>query len=244
MGRTYDLGMSICLLVRHGHSSANAAGILSGRAEGVTLTERGRHEVDTLAAALADLPVVALRTSPLERCLATAQALSERHSTPLPVTVDDGLVEVGYGAWTNRPLKELAGEPLWATVQRDPASVVFPASEEHAAEGIADMAARVIGAVRAADDHVHAEHGADAVWIAVSHGDPIKAVLADAAGAALGEFQRFVVEPAGVVAIRYTPERTFVLGHNVDPSRLATLLGSSGHGADGSATPGGSTGAR
>jgi 2,3-bisphosphoglycerate-dependent phosphoglycerate mutase len=235
--------MAICLLLRHGHSTANAAGILSGRAPGVTLTDRGRAEADALGAALAELPVVGLHTSPLERCLETAAAVSARHSSPLAVTEAPGLVEVGYGAWTNRPLRELADEPLWGSVQREPATVVFPASEEHEAEGIAEMAERVLGTVRAIDADVEAVHGANAVWLAVSHGDPIKAVLADAAGASLGEFQRFVVEPAGVVAIRYTAERTFVLGHNLDPARLAALVGSTGHSADGAATPGGSTGA-
>ncbi len=235
--------MAICLLARHGHSTANAAGILSGRATGVTLTERGRAEVDALGTALAELPLVGVHTSPLERCRETAEAVRARHSTPLEVTEAPGLVEVGYGGWTNRPLKELAAEPLWSAVQRDPASVVFPASDDHASEGIAAMAARVLAAVRAIDAEVEAAHGVNAVWLAVSHGDPIKSVLADAAGASLGEFQRFVVEPAGVVAIRYTAERTFVLGHNLDPARLAALVGSTGHAADGAATPGGSTGA-
>ena len=234
--------MAICLLVRHGHSTANAAGILSGRADGVVLTDRGTAEVTTLGAALADLPLAGIRTSPLERCRQTADALAAAHSSPVDIAVEPRLVEVGYGAWTNRPLKELAAEPLWSAVQRDPASVVFPDSEEYEAEGIAQMAARVVEAVRALDAEVEAQHGPNAVWLAVSHGDPIKAVLADAAGAALGEFQRFVVEPAGVVAIRYTTERTFVLGHNVDPARLTALAGSAGHAADGSAAPGGGAG--
>ena len=199
--------------------------------------------VTALASAIADVPIAALRTSPLERCLETAAAIRAGHSSPLEVTEDAGLVEVGYGAWTNRPLTELAADPLWPTVQRDPGSVVFPESAEFEAEGIADMAARVVGAIRAADAAVEAEHGANAVWLAVSHGDPVKAVLADAAGSSIDQFQRFVVEPAGVVAIRYTAERTFVLGHNLDPARIASLVGSGAHAADGSAAPGGGPGA-
>lgn len=230
--------MAICLLVRHGHSTSNAAGVLSGRAPGVRLSERGEQEVATLGAALRDLPLAAVRTSPLERCVATAGALTAGRGGLEPV-VEDGLVEVGYGAWTNRSLRELAGEPLWAEVQRTPSTVTFPDSADFAAESLAGMAERVVASVRRVDGEVEAEHGADAVWVAVSHGDPVKAVLAEAAGSDLDGFQRFVVEPAGVVAIRYTPERSFVLGVNVDPARLAALVRSTGHAADGTATPGG-----
>lgn len=235
--------MSICLLLRHGHSTANAEGLLSGRASGITLSDRGRSEVAALGAALAEVPIALVRTSPLERCVETAAAVSAAHSTPLTVEEDQRLIEVGYGAWTNRPLKELVTDPLWATVQRDPASVVFPESEEHEAEAMTAMAERVVDAVLSTDAAVEAEHGPNAVWLAVSHGDPIKAVLAHAAGSGLDQFQRFVVEPAGIVVLRFTPERTFVLGHNVDPARVAGLVGSPAHAADGSAAPGGGAGA-
>ena len=46
-----------------------------------------------------------------------------------------------------------------------------------------------------------AEHGPDAMWAAVSHGDVIKAILADALGIHLDQFQRIVVDPGSVSVV-------------------------------------------
>lgn len=231
--------MAIALLVRHGHSTANAEGVLSGRLPGVTLTERGRSEAAALGRALASVGLVRLVSSPLERCLLTARAISEDHPAHPPVETDERLVECGYGAWTGRKLADLTKEPLWRTVQGQPSAVRFPDSPDHVAESLRGVAERAVAAVREIDAAVEAQHGADAVWVAVSHGDVIKAVLADAAGQHLDQFQRFVVESGSVAAVRYTPHRPFLLGLNSDPSRVAALTASAGHGADGQATPGG-----
>ena len=66
------------------------------------------------------------------------------------------------------------------------------------------MAARAVAAVRAWDARVTAEHGPEALWLACSHGDVIKAIVADALGLHLDLFQRIVVDPASVTVIRYT----------------------------------------
>lgn len=240
--------MAIALLVRHGHSTGNAGGVLSGRMLGVELTERGRSEVAALGAALAEVPVVRIVASPLERCQQTAAALASAvnaaraagSASTIVVETDDRLTEAGYGAWTGRALKDLAGEPLWKTVQAQPSAAKFPDDNAYAAESLAEMASRIVGAVRTLDAEVEAGHGANAVWVAVTHGDLVKAVVADASGVHLDQFQRFVVETASVVAVRYTAYRPFLLGINADPSRLSSLTASAGHGSDGNATPGGS----
>jgi probable phosphomutase (TIGR03848 family) len=134
------------------------------------------------------------------------------------VTTERGLLEVDYGEWTGRPLKELAREKAWATVQRQPSAASFPGGESLAA-----MSARVAAAVRRVDAQVEAEHGPGAVWVAVSHGDPIKAVLADALGMHLDQFQRIVVDPASVSVVRYTADRPFVLATNTHEGDLAWL---------------------
>ena len=58
--------------------------------------------------------------------------------------------------------------------------------------------------VRALDAEVEAEHGAHAVWVAVSHGDPIKAVVAEAVGAGLAGLQRVRVDPGSLTAVHLT----------------------------------------
>ena len=77
---------------------------------------------------------------------------------------------------------------------------------------------------RAGTREIAAEHGDDAVWAAVSHGDPIKAILADALGLHLDSFQRIMVDPASLSVIRYTATRPYVVTTNSTNADLATLL--------------------
>lgn len=213
--------MPTCLLVRHGHSTSNGEGVLAGRLPGIHLTDRGRQQVAALAARFADVPVARVVTSPLERCVETATPLAAAMGVR-PV-VDDALQECAYGAWTGRKLAELAKEPLWATVQDDPESARFPDHDRYAAESLREMAERVVGAVRRIDAEVLAESGPGAVWVAVSHGDLVKAVLADATGAGLANFQRYTADPASVSVVRYGERHTFLLTANdpaPDPARF------------------------
>src|SRR6185312_1253405 len=100
-------------------------------------------------------------------------------------------------------------EPLWRTVQDHASAAVFPGGES-----LRDLSHRTVDAVREWDAKVAAEHGEDALWLACTHGDVIKAVVADALGLHLDQFQRIVADPASVTVIRYTPVRPFVLRLN------------------------------
>jgi probable phosphomutase (TIGR03848 family) len=207
------------LLIRHGRTSANTAGILAGRSSGVELDETGVKQVAEAGRRIAGVPLRAIVTSPLRRCRQTAQALSAARTEPLPVTIEQGLVECGYGEWTGKHLRELSKEKLWGTVQQQPSAVRFPGGES-----MPEMSARAVGAIRSWDARLTAEHGPDAVWAAVSHGDPIKAILADALGMHLDSFQRILVDPASISVIRYTPSRTFVITLNSTSVDLGALL--------------------
>lgn len=204
--------MAYCLLLRHARSSANAAGLLAGWSEGVALDDTGRAQAQEVVSRLGDLPLVRVVSSPLDRCLETVEPLRARLGAQVHVEPDIG--EAHYGGWTGRPLAELAKEPLWRTVQSTPSQAVFPPSDEHAHESIATMAQRAVAAIRRVDAQVEAEHGAHAMWLAVSHGDIIKSVVADASATPLDDFQRFVVDPASVSVLRYTADRPFVLRVN------------------------------
>ncbi|GAA1917084.1 histidine phosphatase family protein [Nocardioides marmoribigeumensis] len=209
--------MATVVLLRHGRSTANTAHVLAGRTKGVHLDDTGRGQAERAAERLAGTRVARIVTSPLERCRETARPLARAHPD-VPLSSDRGLVEVDYGEWTNRALKDLAKEKLWRVVQAQPSAATFPEGE-----GLAAMSARVVSAVRRLDAEVEAEHGPGAVWVAVSHGDPIKAVLADALGMHLDAFQRIHVEPASISVVRYTPERPFVLMSNTTAGDLAGL---------------------
>lgn len=141
------------------------------------------------------------------------------------MSVDDRLAEARYGDWTGQRLADLARSRLWRAVQEHPSSVHFPGPD---GEAMADVQARAVAAVREHDRAVTAEHGDTGTWVAVSHGDVIKAVVADALGMHLDLFQRIVVEPASVSIIRYTERRPFVLRLNDTGTDLAAFTRSRG----------------
>ena len=231
--------MPTMLLVRHGRTTANASGVLAGWTPGVGLDEHGRAQAGELGRRLAELPVVRVVASPLQRCLETAALVRP----DVPAEQDADLGECRYGAWTGRPIAELTKEPLWRVVQDHPSAARFPEGE-FAAESIADMQARAVAACRRIDAQVADQHGAHAIWIAVSHGDVVKAVLADALGCHLDSFQRIVAGPASLSVVTYTQRRPFVVRVNDNGASVDDLRPPADPApADGDAVPGGVTGA-
>ncbi|MBG6181046.1 MSMEG_4193 family putative phosphomutase [Arthrobacter sp. CAN_A1] len=230
--------MATVILVRHGRTTANAAGLLAGRAAGVNLDEVGRDQATLTGDRLAAVPVVGVVSSPLERCQQTAQLIMERRSgAPLaPPNLDLNLTECDYGQWQGRTLTDLATEALWSVVQSQPSAVTFPGGESMAA-----MQARSVAAIRRHDAAFEAEHGPGAVWVAVSHGDIIKSILADALGMHLDLFQRINVGPASVSIVNYGTSRPSVYATNTDAGDLSWLSGSS---LTGDAPVGGGAGQR
>lgn len=210
--------MPTVILARHGRSTANTSGVLAGRTKGVHLDDTGKAQATAAGRRLATLPLAAIVTSPLERCRETAALIRKELPDPPPARTDRGVLEVDYGAWSGRALKDLVKEPLWKTVQAHPAAAVFPGGESLAA-----MSARVVSAVRRLDAEVEQEHGPDAIWLLVSHGDPIAAVLADALGMHLDAYQRLVVHPSSLSVVRYSPLRPFVLSTNTTSGDLSHL---------------------
>jgi len=213
------------ILLRHGRSTSNTAGILAGRSEGVDLDDKGREQAVGLIDRIGDLPIRAVVTSPLLRCRRTVEPLAE--ALCIEPLIDDRLAEVDYGEWTGRKLGELTNEPLWRVVQAHPSAAVFPGGE-----GLAQVQARAVAAVREHDRRLALEHGGarggerggDALWVACTHGDVIKAVVADAYGMHLDGFQRITADPGSVSVVSYTPLRPFVLHVNHTGARLAAAL--------------------
>jgi probable phosphomutase (TIGR03848 family) len=206
--------MTTVLLLRHGRTTANANGVLAGDLP-VELDERGRSQAAAVGPRLAALPLAAVVSSPLLRCRQTVELALPGH----PVEVEAGLTECGYGEWIGRSLKELAEQPLWKTVQQHPAAVTFPGGES-----MAGMATRAVAAIRAWDARLTASHGPQALWVASSHGDVIKAIVADALALHLDLFQRINVEPGSITAIRYTEQRPFVLRLSDSGGDLTALI--------------------
>ena len=217
------------VLIRHAHSEANAAGILSGRLPNVHLSEKGTSQSENLAVRLGNFTLSSLRISPMERCFETVSPWI--NSVVLPNNpkfqpeIDSNLTEVDYGTWSGKKLAMLSKNKLWKIVQDSPSRMYFPDGE-----GIAQMQARAMSSVHEA---VSAKGKGSAVI--VSHGDVIKSIIASALGMHLDEFQRIVIDPASVSILDFstTKPRTLLLNDSrsvvtellVEPKRSKNLLG-------------------
>jgi probable phosphoglycerate mutase len=216
-------------LIRHAHSEANAAGILSGRLPNVHLSEKGIAQSSQLAQRLGDFPVSTLRISPMERCFETISPWI--NSIVLPKNprfeplIDEELTEVDYGTWSGKKLAVLSKNRLWKTVQESPSRMYFPRGE-----GIAQMQARAMKSV-----HQAVAMKSKGSAVIVSHGDVIKSIVASALGMHLDEFQRIIIDPASISIIDFssTKPRTLLLNDSravvtdllVAPKRAKNLLG-------------------
>jgi probable phosphomutase (TIGR03848 family) len=204
---------TLVLLVRHGQTPTTGT-TLPGRAKGLHLADKGHQQAAAVAERIAPFGdrVVAVYASPLERTRETAapiaKALHQR------VRAARGLLECDFGEWTGATLKSLSKLPEWKQVQRYPSGFRFPGGES-----FTEMQGRITDAVA----KLVAAHPGKTV-VAVSHADPIKAVVAHAMGTHLDLFQRIVVSPCSVTAILYTAEAPIVLCVNSTGRDLTTLV--------------------
>ncbi|MBJ8345630.1 histidine phosphatase family protein [Antrihabitans sp. YC2-6] len=204
------------ILLRHGVSTSNLSHTLAGRAPGVELAERGREQALVIADRLSQLPIDAVVRSPLLRCEQTVAPLAEKLG--LTPVVEDRLAEVDYGEWTGQAIKDLLKEPLWKVVQRHASGAFFPGGE-----GLAEVQIRAVAAIRQHEARLVAQHDRDVLWIACTHGDVIKSILADALGIHLDGFQRIVAEPASISVVRYSATSPYVWRFNDTGADLSAL---------------------
>ena len=204
--------MSLVVLVRHAHSQANAAGILSGRRPNIALSEKGRTQAQELAIRLGELKVKELRVSPLQRCIETIDPWVSTKSRIRRIE-DHGITEVDYGKWSGRTLRSLSREKLWKIVQENPSRVFFPDGE-----GIANMQARAIESM-----HLALSSTDTGAVVMVSHGDVIKALVAANLGMRLDDFQRIIIDPASVTVFDFSSKTPRLLLLNDSHSNIGDL---------------------
>ena len=204
--------MSLVVLVRHAHSQANAAGILSGRRPNIALSEKGRTQAQELAIRLGELKVKELRVSPLQRCIETIDPWVSTKSRIRRIE-DHGITEVDYGKWSGRTLRSLSREKLWKIVQENPSRVFFPDGE-----GIANMQARAIESM-----HLALSSTGTGAVVMVSHGDVIKALVAANLGMRLDDFQRIIIDPASVTVFDFSSKTPRLLLLNDSHSNIGDL---------------------
>ena len=191
------------LLVRHG-TTPTTGKMLPGRAGGLHLSEKGQAQAAAAAERIALLgkAPTAVYASPLERTRETAAPIAR--ALGVRVRSAPGLVEVDVGDWTEKPLARLYRTREWTAVHRWPGGFRFPGGESFAEMSVRAMDA-VLGLV--------ADHPGQTI-VAVSHADPIKAIVAASAGVPIDLMQRLVVSPCSISAILFTAGGPVVLSVN------------------------------
>jgi probable phosphoglycerate mutase len=179
--------MPTILLIRHGENEYVAKGRLAGRLPAVHLNENGQKQADAVAQALSKAPIKAVYSSPMERCMQTAQPLAA--ALGRDVLPREGLIEVDFGEWQDKTLKQLRRRKLWKVVQGNPARMHFPNGETFAsAQG------RIVQEL----ETLAGEHKPKDLIACFSHSDLIKLALGYYLGQPLDLFQRIMIAPASI----------------------------------------------
>lgn len=201
---------SILLLIRHGENDWVGTDRLAGRTPGVHLNDRGREQAAALAERLRDHPLAAIYSSPMERCMETAQPTAD--ALDLPVQIAEGMLEADFGEWQGKELKELSKLPEWHMVQHYPSAFRFPDGES-----MRNMQFRAVSTLeRIAEQHP------DQVVAVFSHSDVIRTCMAHFLGTPLDLFQRIAISTASVSAVAFHDRRPMVLfvNHAAELPRL------------------------
>jgi probable phosphoglycerate mutase len=182
------------LLVRHGETARTAERRYSGRGD-VPLTGRGLAQAAAVASRLAGLPLAAVVTSPLERCLRTAEILAGPGRSP--VVVDDDLIECDFGDWEGLTFREVRERyPAEVGAWLGSTAVAPPGGES--LEAVALRVARATARLRDG-------YGPGTVAV-VSHVSPLKLMLREALAAGDAFLYRCHLDPAGMSTVDMWPD--------------------------------------
>jgi probable phosphomutase (TIGR03848 family) len=179
--------MPTIMLIRHAENEYVAKGRLAGRLPGVHINSNGIKQAEAVANALGETPIKAIYSSPLERCLETAQPLAEKLG--VAVKPREGLLEIDFGDWQDKTLKQLRRRKLWKVVQGNPARMHFPGGETFA---YAQMR------IRDELEALSKAHSDKDLIACFSHSDLIGLAVAYYIGTPLDLFQRIAISPASI----------------------------------------------
>ena len=190
------------LLIRHAINEWVKTGRLAGWTAGVHLNEDGQKQATALGERLANIPLTAIYSSPLERTMETAQAVAAHHQN-LKIQTNEGIGEVQFGKWQGKKIKKLAKKKKWHIVQHTPSRMTFPEGE-----AMRDVQMRAVNAIETL--YQEYQDNEKAIIALFSHSDVIKMVVAHYLGMHLDVFQRIVISPASISVLLLDDGRPFL----------------------------------
>jgi len=216
--------VTLFYLIRHAESTANTKGILAGRSPSVKLSKNGLLQASRIPEILSEIKFDSILSSPLERCIATAQFLSESKS--LKVITEDALIEQDYGDWTGKKLASLRKLKAWNEIQKAPENFHFPAGESF--RNVSDRVQSLLNKLH------KKKSNSEKVFAIVTHADIIKMIVSSTLAGPFASFQNVVINPASISIIRYQQDKRFLVAQNIHTLQdikigdLATVGGSRG----------------
>jgi probable phosphoglycerate mutase len=193
--------MTTFLLVRHGVTDA-VGKLLAGRTPGWHLNKTGIKQAQRLAHALSKAAISGIYTSPLERTIETAEVIGAPHG--IAPSVREELGELGFGRWEGQTFEELNCDPEWRRFNTTRTEVRPPGGEL-----MIEAQARMVSEI----ERLHDLHR-DGVVVVVSHGDPLRALIAHYLLIPLDYFHQFEISPGSVSMLRVSETERVVFGVN------------------------------
>ncbi len=192
--------MTTLLLIRHAENDYLGRK-LAGRLPGIHLNATGCAHAQAVAESVRNLPIKAIFASPLERTMETAQPLAE--ILGLPIQTCDGLLEINFGAWQGKTIKQMKRMKLWKTVQQAPSQMTFPQGESFP-EAQRRMVEAITGIAAGRED--------EEMVACFSHSDAIKLAVTHFLGMPLDNFQRLAIDPCSLTMLHLPKEGSPYLG--------------------------------
>lgn len=189
--------MAKIILIRHGENDMLGKK-LAGRLPNVHLNENGIGQARRLAAELAACPIKAIFSSPLERTQETAQPIARVHDLEVQILPD--LIEINFGEWEGKNLKQLKRGRLWNTVQEAPSEFQFPGGER-----FSDAQQRIANSLVVLSEKFEEKD----LVVCVSHSDMIRLAVAHFLGMPLDNFQRVRIAPASMTELTLHQEHAY-----------------------------------
>jgi broad specificity phosphatase PhoE len=180
-------------LVRHGQTGANVEGYYTGRSD-EDLNELGYRQAHRLSSRMAELPISAIYTSPLQRACTTARIIAEPHRleiVPLP-----DLTEIQLGDWQGMNANEirLGWSKLWQQWRTDPSELRLPDGESY--DEATERAVRSFKAIIIDNKNKHV--------VIVTHDAIIKVLIAHVLSVSNSIYRRIEIENASLSLVRIT----------------------------------------
>jgi probable phosphoglycerate mutase len=198
--------MPLLLLIRHGENEYVKTGKLAGRLSGVHLNERGQKQAQALGEALAQVPIKAIYSSPLERAMETAQPIASPHK--MTIQQEPDLMDTDVGRWQGKSLKVLRLTKAWKIVQSAPSRFRFPDGES-----FVDAQTRYIDTL----ERIVQKHKPQDVISVVFHADPIKLAVSHFLGMPLDHFQRLGCDTGSLTALYISEANATLIKLNQRP---------------------------